>query len=333
MKRKLRGITLVELLVVMAIIGLLVALLLPAIQSARESARRVFCQNNLRQCVLAIQSFHDAKRQFPQLYNGSFEYLGATKSFPEKYWDEYHFHSWQTALLPQLEQSPLYNRIDTKVAASSPSNQSIARLELPVFLCPSTSNQTRFWPVQQYAPNDEIGIAGRSDYVAIGGIALGTESIGLMLSNIKVEQGVWGLPMHVKNRSVDQDRSYTAPKQTNFREIRDGLSNTIVVGEIAGRPDIYIRGKLDRTFHSPGNTSVNCSAWAISGSYPSLLFNLNPKVNESNNNQGPYSFHTSGANVAFADGAIRFLADSTDSEALHAMATRAGGEVVGSGGN
>ncbi len=333
MKRRLRGITLVELLVVVAIIGLLVALLLPAIQSARESARRVSCQNNLRQCILAIQSFHDANRQLPPIYNGSFEYLGATKTFPEKYWDEYHFHSWRTALLPQLEQSTLYNRIDTKVAASSPSNQSIVRLELPVFLCPSTSNQTRFWPVQQYAPNDEIGIAGRSDYVAIGGIVLGTESIGVMLSNIKVEQGVWGLPRHVKGKSVDQDRSYTAPKQTNFREISDGLSNTIVVGEIAGRPDVYIRGKLDRTFNSPGNTSVNCSAWAISGSYSTLLFKLNPKVNESNDLEGLYSFHTSGANVAFADGAIRFLADSTDSQALHAMATRAGVEVVGAGGN
>ena len=332
MKRRLRGITLIELLVAVAIIGLLVALLLPAIQSVRESARRVTCQNNLRQCVLAIQLFHDANRQFPQLYNGSFQYLGATKTFPEKYWDEYHFHSWRTALLPQLEQSPLYDQIDPKVAASSPSNQSIARLELSVFLCPSTSNYTRFRPVRQYSPNDVIGTSARSDYEAIGGIALGTESIGVMLSNIKVAQGVWGLPKHVSGQTVDQDNSYLSPKQTHLREVIDGLSNTIVIGEIAGRPDIYKRGKLKHQYGSVDFPTIINSAWAISGPYSAILLDKNPTVNETND-RGLYSFHASGAHVAFADGSIRFLADSTDSQTLHAVATRAGGEVVASGGN
>ncbi|MCU0721270.1 MAG: DUF1559 domain-containing protein [Pirellula sp.] len=331
MKRRFKGITLVEIMVVVAIIGLLIALLLPAIQSARESARRVSCQNNLRQCIVAIQMFHQANRRLPQLYNGSFPYLSNTKTFPEKYWDEYHFHSWRTALLPHLEQSPLYDRIDMEVAASSPSNQSIATLELPVFLCPSTSVYTRFRPVLQYFPNVEIGTSARSDYEAIGGIELGTESIGMMLSNIKVDQGVWGLPRHVRGRSVDQDGSYDAPKQTNFGEIIDGLSNTIVIGEIAGRPDLYMRGKLDSVYGSVDHPMIN-SAWAISGTYSAILLNKNPKVNETNNH-GLYSFHTSGANVALADGSIRFLADSTDSQVLYAMATRACGEVVQSGGN
>jgi prepilin-type processing-associated H-X9-DG protein len=154
---------------------------------------------------------------------------------------------------------------------------------------------------------------------------LATEKIGKMLSNIEVDQGVWGLPTHVAGRSVDQDGSYNAPEQTHFREVIDGLSNTIVIGEIAGRPDIYIRGKLDSVYGSIDHPIIN-SAWAISGSYTSLLLEKNPTVNVTNNG-GLYSFHNSGANVAFADGSIRFLAASTDGEALHAMATRAGNEV------
>lgn len=330
MNIKRSGVTLTELMVVLAIIGTLAALLLPAIQYIRESARRVNCQNNLRQSAIAIQLFHNSRKQLPSLCNGSFDYLGSTISFPGKYWDEYHFYSWQTALLPHLEQSSLYDRLDKKVAASSPSNQSNVRTELSVFLCPSTSNYTRFRPVRQYSPNDVIGTSARSDYEAIGGVQLATERIGNMLSNIRVDQGVWGLPRHVGGRSVDQDGSYDAPKQTHFREVIDGLSNTIVIGEIAGRPDIYIRGKLDSVFGFVNHPIIN-SAWAISGPYSSLLLDKNPTVNETNNG-GLYSFHNSGANVAFADGSIRFLAASTDGVALHAMATRAGNEVAGRNG-
>ncbi|MFN7289444.1 MAG: DUF1559 domain-containing protein [Pirellula sp.] len=325
-----KGVTLVEVLVVLAIVGALMALLLPSTQAARESARRVYCQNNMRQSAIAIQSFESSRKRLPSLYNGSFEFQGSTKLFPEKYWDEYHFHSWQTALLPQLEQSSFYDRLDTEVAASSPSNQSNVRTELSVFLCPSTSNYTRFRPVLQYSPNIEIGTSARSDYEAIGGIKLGTESIGVMLSNIKVDQGVWGLPRHVRGRSVDQDGSYDAPRRTHFREVTDGLSNTIVIGEIAGRPDIYKRGKFSSQYGSDNHPIIN-SAWAISGTYSAILLNDLPTVNDTNDG-GLYSFHNSGANVGFADGSIRFLPDSTDSKTLYAFSTRAGSEVASSDG-
>jgi len=228
---KRSGLTLVELMAVLTIIGVLVALLLPAIEHVRESARRAYCQNNLRQSAIAIQLFHDSRKKLPSLYNGSFAFNGSTKAFPEKYWDEYHFHSWQTALLPHLEQSSLFDRLDMEVAASSPSNQSNVRTELSVFLCPSTSNYTRFRPVSQYSSNEVIGISARGEYEALGGI----------------------------------------------------------------------------------------------------LLHKNPTVNETNDG-GLYSFHNSGANVAFADGSIRVLASSTDAVALHAMATRAGNEVVGMNG-
>jgi len=305
----------------LTIVGILVALLLPAILHARESARRVFCQNNLRQSAIAIQLFHDSRKRLPSLYNGSFDYNGSTISYLKKYWGEHHFHLWQTALLSHLEQSTLYDRLNTKLAACSASNQLNVKIELSVFICPSTNYYTRYRRVQQYAPNVVIGIAARSDYEAIGGIYVASERIGKMLSNIKVDQGVWALPQHVIGRSVDHDESYRAPKQTRFSEVLDGLSNTIVIGEMAGRPDIYIRGKLDSVYGS-ANRPIIHSNWAISGHYGSILLDKNPRVNQTNDN-GLYSFHVSGANVAFADGSVRLLADSTGSEVLHAMATKA----------
>ena len=99
---------------------------------------------------------------------------------------------------------------------------------------------------------------------------------------------------------------------------------------MAGRPDIYIRGKLDSVYGSVDHFIIN-SDWAISGHYGSILLFKTPRVNQSNKG-GLYSFHVSGANVAFADGSVRLLADSTDGEVLHAMATRAGGEAAGTGG-
>ena len=191
-----------------------------------------------------------------------------------------------------------------------------------MFNCPSTNYYTRYRRVRQYAPNVVIGIATRSDYEAIGGIHVASERIGKMLSNIKVDQGVWALPQHVIGRSVDQDESYRAPKQTRFSEVLDGLSNTIVIGEMAGRPDIYIRGKLDSVYGSVNHPIIH-SDWAISGHYGSILLFKTPRVNQSNQER-LYSFHVSGANVAFADGLrFEFFRDSFDEQTLAPPCTKA----------
>ena len=83
------GITLIEVVVVAGIIGILAAILIPAVQSIRESARRVSCQNNLKQVALAIHAFEGSHQRLPSLYNGTFI------PHPKTQWDEYHFHSWQ----------------------------------------------------------------------------------------------------------------------------------------------------------------------------------------------------------------------------------------------
>ncbi|EMB15201.1 DUF1559 domain-containing protein [Rhodopirellula europaea] len=317
-----QGVTILELLVLVGIVGVLLALLLPAVQSARESARKVTCKNNLRQMGIAIQSFHSAHQRMPSLYNGSFTANGNTLTFPKRYWDEHHFHSWQVALLPSLEQSSLYESIDMTTAASDPKNQPNVNVELSVFQCPSTSNVTPFSNVRNFAPNDVIGTAARSDYEAIGGIHLSSianENRQLLGTNIAL--GAWGLPL----QTIPKDATYYNVETTRFRDVTDGLSNSIILAEMSGRPDPYVRGKLDEDYEEIDNISK--PAWAISGSYHAIVLSKKFGVNETNHN-GIYSFHASGVHVSLADGSVRMLSNSTNKAVLQALTTRAGRETV-----
>lgn len=345
MKRQRHALSLIELMVVVAIVATLLALLLPAIQRARESARRAVCQNNLRQSALAVQAYHDSRRRVPPLYHGSFMYndplLGAelNLSQPRSPWEEVHFHSWQTAILPQLEQSALYARIDLTRAASDPSNQENAAAELSLFVCPSASNPTQ--SVQILAPDRVEGTAARTDYESIGGVPLNSESTEVNGISMHIfthsAPGAWGLPRkNMQFRAADRsngggDLLYDGVEETSLRQVTDGLSNTMIVGEIAGRPDVYADGQFVQAHDSWGG-NMSRPAWALSGNYYCILLSKEERVNQTNRG-GLFSFHPGGAHAAYADGAVRFIDEATDPNVIVARATRAGGEDEIAGGS
>jgi prepilin-type N-terminal cleavage/methylation domain-containing protein len=197
---KRRGFTLVELLVVIAIIGVLVALLLPAVQAAREAARRMQCGNNLKQLGLAMQNYHDTHKKFPGV-----AVFGRSGPLPQR---AYH-HTWCEAILPFIEQQPLYDSVDRRIAVYGTSPQAIVSTVVPNFLCPSDTGFRN--------PSETHGIAV-THYVANEGWHWWQGAV--------VPGGGGGL-----NPSADYQGVFSGGQFTNMSKLRDGTSNTVLLAE------------------------------------------------------------------------------------------------------
>lgn len=316
------GISLTETLVAIGIVGILLAILTPAVQSVRETARRTTCLNHLRQLSLAIQNHEAAHGSLPDLYYGTF------LKQPRTALDEFHFHSWMTAVLPQLGQQPLFAQTDISLPATDGSNQPALNTPVAEFTCPSTSNRNRVVPdIRGYnggaTPTTVVGTAARSDYEAIVGVnhkPLATGSGDLS----GITFGPWG------DIYYDINRMPIAYRPGRFEKVSDGLSSTILVGERAGRPDWYRRGKAADPYpyaNPSRGMDHHQAAWGISTHIWWLVFDHEQSINDTNAT-GIYSFHRAGANVGMADGSVRFLSESMDQEVLNAMVTRSEGDII-----
>jgi prepilin-type N-terminal cleavage/methylation domain-containing protein/prepilin-type processing-associated H-X9-DG protein len=206
--RSLRGFTLVELLVVIAIIGVLVALLLPAIQAAREAAHRSECLNHLKQFGLALQNYHDAKKQFPTGRNGRNQ----------------RSVSWAYFILPQIEEQALYDAYDDSVQVNDDKNSLTMRTPIAVYACPSRRPPAadRNFDNNDQAPLPEWrGIASLGDYAANAGLE---EDTGLEDDDFE----------DPATRTII-DISLAGPIYTgskiSARRVIDGLSHTLALGE------------------------------------------------------------------------------------------------------
>ena len=203
------GFTLVELLVVIAIIGVLVGLLLPAVQSAREAARRTQSQNNLKQMGLAFHNYESALKTFPSGYVSN---IGGPSANPTTL-DAAPGWAWGTLLLPYMEQSVLYNQLDVSLACWHPRNEAIVKTRVPVFLNPGAANFDGETIVTTES-NTVLARFGRSHYVGNCG-----------------QDEPWGYAPPVQ----DWRRIACGPLFRNSRvriaEVTDGLSNTVFVGE------------------------------------------------------------------------------------------------------
>jgi len=297
-----RGFTLIELLVVIAIIAVLVAILLPAVQQAREAAARSRCQNNLKQIGLAIHNWHETHGGVPP--NGT-NAVGTRRG-------------WCYRLLSYLEQPALANSYREDVEWFDPLNEQEYRTQLPVLQCPSSPSSrvsTGATTNGQTWTN-----AACTDYSASDGVD-SSAVIGLGL-----------------DASLNRSGLFNNDNVVRFADCTDGLTNTILVIEDAGRPEFWVRGQKLGTIGVTPPTTVNQSAygvWAgrdnktpIHGHTVDGLAFPGPCAVNCSNWRGIYSFHAGVANVAFGDGSVRPLQESMDVYTLVALTTRSGRELI-----
>jgi len=334
--RNRHGFTLIELLVVIAIIAVLIGLLLPAVQSAREAARRAQCVNNLKQLGLASHNYHDSWNSFPMGES-------AARICPNG------------TILPFLEQNSAYNAINFSRGVSwldcDPSTWTAGQTQIAALICPSEINERR----SGTDPSDP-------GYYAPGyWAATYAWNAGTWWPRTKSWDGVFG-------RSILDDPTVDPPLGVvGIAGITDGTSNTLLVAEVAAGPvqpgaprtkvsDCYSITGVDATTTVPQATAA-CDAvswqtgtipWGgawrfkgftwLEGSMWRNWFNTIRTPNKTccvNNDtywwhimKPASSYHPGGINAAMADGSVKFFRDTVAQNVWMSLGTRAGGEVI-----
>lgn len=232
--------TLVELLVVIAIIGILIALLLPAVQAAREAARRSTCTNCLKQIALAVHNYHDVHKVFPTAVSGyPCTFNPGVQNYPGcAGWVVSTGFSWRCLILPQLEQTPLYNKMDFKYAHNNCwGGRGFPRMGDPAGASATSPGYTVVPPYM--CPSDPT--------VKVGGNEAPTNYLG-----------IWGGTPEPGSSNAVYRGVFSARVKTDMASIQDGTSNTAMIGEV-------FRGKVANNMGAAGSGGVAALAGATTG--------------------------------------------------------------------
>jgi prepilin-type N-terminal cleavage/methylation domain-containing protein/prepilin-type processing-associated H-X9-DG protein len=312
MNARRHGFTLIELLVVIAIIGILIGLLLPAVQKVREAANRLKCQNNLKQLALACHAYHDEHGTLP-----------INSLFTINYTADPNW-SWLARILPYIEQEALYKQGNIP-SGSFAGGATVCATKVKMFWCP-TDNASTLGP-----RTNEFNVAPMpvelTNYKGVlgGNWGQGDGTPG------EWNGGNWGTDARWVNASIEgkyngldasdgifSRRNWNPHKTKTFTQILDGTSNTFLVGE-----DVP-----ERNQHS---------AWAF-GNHAVATCGVGPNAKKTNGQDyssfdwpNVYSFHSKhpgGLSFGYADGSVRFITDHIPLATYRALATCASGEVL-----
>lgn len=291
-----RGFTLVELLMMITIIGILIALLLPAVQAAREAARRIQCANNLKQFGLAIQNYHEA--------NGLFPSMGKIRKYPPG-----EGHSLHGIPLPYIEQLGLKDQMDLNLDIRTEPNFSLGKTKLALFDCPSDDYETD----QIFSAVDNQWPA--TNYVGVMGAGLNGEVVSLS-DAVCSDYFTDGLFVPYKSRSM--------------ADVRDGTSSTLAMGEMYYNKRSWIKGAYYNGSPSSQLCVISAKNVAFPINTPEELACYHPCTTRTCffNELPMGSYHPGGAQFAFVDGSVHFLNDTINFATYQAMATIAGGEII-----
>lgn len=296
----IQGMTLIELLVVIAIIGVLIGLLLPAVQGAREATRRMACSNNMRQIGLALHNYESSHRILPPSSTSDVE-QGGWIADP----DRRHIHSWLSLILPQIEAGNLAQRIDYDVSSMHANNLFAASHVVPVYRCPSYNGP-------DYSPDDNY--TRRSARYAIGNyVALGSTDAGHIYGQ---NSGLF-----------DPDGTLHPLSKAKFSDVLDGLSNTLIASETREiRMAVWMDGGTAAVvaFRYDEYNAPTYAGLEHALNYTPYFDYPNPR-----SEFGPSSRHPGGAQHLLGDGSVRFINNSIAALAYASLVTRRGGDATG----
>ena len=328
-----RGFTLVELLVVIAIIGLLVGLLLPAVQAARSASRRIQCANHLRSLATSLWTYESAMRRFPPGYASQSLRQAPHPDRDPGTWDAPPGWGWGAHLLPFLDEAPLRDRLDLGQPVWQMAHRPFVSQNLDGFLCPSASRgRDPFVAVDaQQRPLSLAGgplTLGRSHYVASHGQESCWGECGGDLSTLVFEDIYAGRTRTVQHNgdvSLVADGPFYRNSRTRVKDVLDGMSQTIFLGEHSGRlSEKTWVGVVPGAFTHPGlltpengpdaaATLVLAHAGPSGGELDITGFPIIHPVNYPTYHVGQmYSEHPGGGNVAMGDGSVRFVVNEVD---------------------
>jgi len=299
------GFTLVELLVVIAIIGVLVALLLPAVQAARESARRTQCLGNFKQIGIALQNHHSAKNTFPMGIE-MWDRRNARCANPDGVGSHTWGWSWGVYILPYMEQQHVYDMFDfSERSWGAPKSFLAGAHQIPAYECPSDPQRGEWLggvSGQWNGNHEEEDVFGLS----VAGVA---DSIDWTCGGLR-----WPGP--------DKNGILYQLSKTSAKDITDGLSNTLIVGEVVGQGPGTYRGYYWLTWnilHTANGINLPLQLIRSQG-----FFDMWGPADG-----GFASYHPGGCHFTLADGSARFISEDVDQVVLAALSTRAEGDIVG----
>lgn len=319
------GFTLIELLVVVAIISVLISLLLPAVQQAREAARRTQCKSHLKQIGLALANYESTHRVFPP------GYVSGVGTADPQTGDSGPGWGWLAILLPYIDQANLQQSLKWDLPCWHPSNAVAAKTSIPVFICPTATNAGPTVGITDINLNVLNGaVFGRANYV---------HNVGW--------NDIWSAPPN-----ADYTNTVTGCNGVMFRnssvrpgDITDGMSNTVFAGErspyladsvwpgvVPGAKHYSYNEFASSGTGGPGINYDNAGSYVGANSGPSIY--ESPQVIHSPNWPGGhtdqmYSQHVGGAHVMLGDGSVRFVSESLDLRLWQSLCSRSGGEVTG----